>query len=135
MEYSLVDGTLTSARDIGLHTPASSGVTDSLELKQFNRSTDYGISFKGLLRVPADDYYQFAVESDDGSVLEIDDEVVVDNDGNHPSWMLSGHIPLRHGLHRFKLGYFQAGGGATLRLSWAGADGELQPLTGAFLFH
>ena len=134
-EYSLVDGRLTSARDIGQHTPASRGVTASLELQQFNRLNDYGISFNGFLSVPVDDYYQFAVESDDGSVLEIDDEVVVDNDGNHPSRMLIGHIPLRHGLHKFKLGYFQAGGGATLRLSWAGAKGELVPLTGAFLFH
>jgi len=75
------------------------------------------------------------VESDDGSVLEIDDEVVVDNDGNHPSRIVTGHIPLRHGLHKFKLEYFQAEGGATLHASWAAAEGELQPLTGAFLFH
>jgi hexosaminidase len=72
---------------------------------------------------------------DDGSVLQIDDEVVVDNDGNHVSRIVTRHIPLRHGLHRFKLEYFQAGGGATLRVRWAASEGELQPLTGAFLFH
>jgi hexosaminidase len=110
-------------------------VTDSIELQQFNRSSGYGISFDGFLSVPADGYYRFAVESDDGSILEIDDEVVVDNDGNHASRIVTGHIPLRHGLHRFKLGYFQADGGATLRVGWAASEGELQPLTGAFLFH
>jgi hexosaminidase len=72
---------------------------------------------------------------DDGSVLQIDDEVVVDNDGNHASRIVTGHIPLRHGLHRFRLGYFQAEGGATLRVSWAASEGELQLLSGNALFH
>jgi hexosaminidase len=135
LEYSLTEGRFTSARNIKQQTPTTAGVTDSFELQQFNRSSDYGIRFEGFVNVPTDGYYQFAVESDDGSVLEIDDEVVVDNDGNHPSRVLTGHIPLRHGLHKFKLGYFQAEGGATLRLSWAASEGELQPLTGAFLFH
>ncbi len=135
LAYSLVDGNLTSARGVGQRTPASRGVTDSLDLQQFKRSSDYGISFDGFVNVPTDGYYRFAVESDDGSVLQIDDEVVVDNDGNHASRIVTGHIPLRHGLHRFKLGYFQAEGGATLRVSWAASEDELQPLTGAFLFH
>jgi hexosaminidase len=135
LAYSLVDGNLTSARGVGRLIPASRGVTDSLDLQQFKRSSHYGISFDGFLNVPADGYYRFAVESDDGSVLQIDDELVVDNDGSHASRMVTGHIPLRHGLHRFTLGYFQAEGGATLRVSWAASDGELQPLTGAFLFH
>ncbi len=135
LEYSLVDGNLTSARGLGRRPPALRGVTDSLDLQQFKRSSDYGISFDGFLNVPADSYYRFAVESDDGSVLQIDNEVVVDNDGNHASRIVTGHIPLRHGLHRFKLGYFQAEGGATLRVSWAASEGELQLLTGAFLFH
>ncbi|HMH19896.1 MAG TPA: family 20 glycosylhydrolase, partial [Burkholderiales bacterium] len=135
LAYSVVDGNLTSARGVGQYASVSRGVTDSLDLQQFKRSSHYGIGFDGLLSVPADGYYRFAVESDDGSVLLIDDEVVVDNDGNHASRIVTGHIPLRRGLHRFKLGYFQADGGATLGVSWAAADGELQPLTGAFLFH
>jgi hexosaminidase len=135
LAYSLVDGNFSSARGVGQRTPAVRGVTDSLDLQQFERSSDYGISFDGFLNVPADSYYRFAVESDDGSVLQIDDEVVVDNDGNHPSRIVTGHIPLRHGLHRFKLEYFQAEGGATLRVSWAASESELQLLTGAFLSH
>src|SRR5207302_7210547 len=81
--------------------------------------------------VQSDDFYQFAVESDDGSVLEIDDEVVVDNDGIHGSRVVTGHIPLRQGAHKFKLRYFQAQGGATLRVSWVGSGGAFQPLAGS----
>ena len=133
--YALVEGTFKSARTIGEITPASSGVTDSLELQQFNRQSNYGVLFEGYLSVPSDSYYQFAVESDDGSVLEIDDEIVVDNDGNHANRMVTGHVPLRRGLHRFRLRYFQAEGGATLHINWAATDGELQPLRGTFMFH
>jgi hexosaminidase len=135
LQYSLEDGKFTSARGVGQRAPALVGVTDSLDLQQFNRTTDYGSRFYGLVSVPADLYYPFAVESDDGSILEIDDELVVDNDGNHPSRSLTGHLPLRHGLHKLSLSYFQAEGGATLRLSWAVSGGELQPLGGVSLFH
>ncbi len=135
LRYALVEGAFKSARGFDEITPIASGVTESLELQQFNRTSNYAVRFEGTVSVPADSYYQFAVESDDGSVLEIDDETVVDNDGNHPSRVVTGHIPLRRGQHRFRLRYFQAEGGATLRVSWAGAEAALQPLTGRNLFH
>jgi hexosaminidase len=135
VEYSVFDGPFASARAIGQQVPAATGVTNSLELQQFNRSSHYGVRFEGFLEVPADGYYQFAAESDDGSVLEIDDEVVIDNDGNHASRLVTGHIPLRQGLHRLRLDYFQAEGGATLHLGWAAPGGELQALAGPSLFH
>jgi hexosaminidase len=135
LQYTLFEGTFRSARDLADTAPAASGVTDSFDLQQFNRPSNYGVRFEGTLSVPADDYYLFAVESDDGSVLEIDDEIVVDNDGNHASRLLTGHIPLRRGLHKFRLQYFQAGGGQALHVQWAATGRELQPLTGPNLYH
>jgi hypothetical protein len=49
--------------------------------------------------------------------------------------VVTGHIPLRQGVHKFKLRYFQAQGGATLRVSWAGSGGALQALVGFALYH
>jgi hexosaminidase len=135
LTFALYEGKFTSAQSIELGTPAVRGITSSFDLQQFSREFDYGISFDGYLTVQSDDFYQFAVESDDGSVLEIDDEVVVDNDGIHGSRVVTGHIPLRQGVHKFKLRYFQSQGGATLRVSWAGSGGELQPLVGFALYH
>lgn len=135
LTFALYEGKFTSAQSIEFGTPAATGITSSFDLQQFSREFDYGISFDGYLTVQSDDFYQFAVESDDGSVLEIDDEVVVDNDGIHGSRVVTGHIPLRQGVHRFKLRYFQSQGGATLRVAWAGSGGELQPLVGFTLSH
>ncbi len=133
--FALYEGKFTSAESIEQGTPAARGITSSFDLQQFKRVFDYGIGFDGYLTVQSDDFYQFAVESDDGSVLEIDDEVVVDNDGIHGSRVVIGHIPLRQGVHKFKLRYFQSQGGATLRVSWAVSGGELQPLAGFALYH
>ena len=94
-----------------------------------------GVTFDGYLKVQSDGFYQFVLESDDGSILQIDDEVVVDNDGNHASRIVTGHIPLRRGFHKLKLNYYQSEGGASLRISWAAAGGELKSLDGSALYH
>jgi hexosaminidase len=87
------------------------------------------------LKVPSDGFYQFEMESDDGSVLQIDDEVVVDNDGNHGSQTVAGQIPLRQGYHKLRVKYYQSEGGAALRVNWANSGSELKPLAGSDLFH
>jgi hexosaminidase len=135
LAFALYDGKFESVRDIGRGAPASTGITDSLDLQQFKRTTNYAVRFEGFLKVATDDFYQFVVESDDGAVLEIDDEVVVDVDGNHAPRMIAGHIPLKRGLHKFRLRYFQAAGGSTLSIGTAGAGGSTQPIEGSTLYH
>jgi hexosaminidase len=135
LTFTLFDGKFTTTQDIEQGTQAATGNTNSFDLQQFGRQLTYGVTFDGYLRVQSDGFYQFAVESDDGSVLQVDDEVVVDNDGNHASRIVTGHIPLRQGFHKLKLKYYQSEGGATLRISWASSGGELEPLDGSALYH
>ena len=42
-----------------------------------------GLVITGFIYVPADGAYGFMLTSDDGSLLSIDGQVVVDNDGEH----------------------------------------------------
>jgi hexosaminidase len=135
LTYAVFDGRFNTVQGFDQNAPSQSGSTRSVDLQQFGRSVNYGVRFDGFLRVPVDGFYRFAVESDDGAVLRIDDEVVVDNDGEHASRELIGHIPLQKGLHRLRLSYFQGQGGATLRIRWANGADELQPLEGPPLFH
>jgi len=122
-------------RDIERGMKVAKGTTKSLDLEQFARSLNFAVQFEGFVKMDSDDYYQFVVESDDGAVLEIDDEVVVDNDGNHAPRTIAGHVPLRRGLHKFRLRYFQAEGGSSLGVSWAKPGEMLQPLAGSILYH
>ena len=135
LAFALFDGKVASVRDIVRGTKVSTGNSDSLDLAQFGRSINYAVQFEGFLKVGADDFYQFVVNSDDGAVLEIDDEVVVDNDGNHAPRVVAGHIPLRKGFHKFRLRYFQAEGGSSFDISWAGASGLLSPIEGSAFYH
>ncbi len=70
-----------------------------------------GLVFTGYIDVPADDIYTFALTSDDGSILEVNDLVVVDNDGGHSPRELSGQIALKKGTHKIKAIYFDHNGG------------------------
>ena len=135
LRFALFDGAFATVQSIEQGTRAATGIANSFDLQQFGRSVNYGIRLDGYVKVEADGYYQFAVESDDGSLLQIGDEVVVDNDGNHPSRVITGHIPLRQGFHRIKLLYFQAEGNVALRVSWGASGAELQPLPESALYH
>ncbi len=135
LAFALYDGKFTSARDIGRGVKVAKGIAVSTDLRQFDRSLNYAVQFDGCVNVASDDFYQFVVNSDDGAVLEIDDEVVIDNDGNHAPRVVAGHIPLRRGLHKFRLRYFQAEGGSSLDVSWAGSSGPLRPLEGSAICH
>jgi hexosaminidase len=135
MTFTLFDGKFASTQDIDLGTQATSGIATSFDLQQFGRPLNYGVTFDGYLKVPADGFYKFAVESDDGTVLWIDGEEVVNNDGNHASQLATGYVPLRQGFHKMQLKYFQGEGGAALAVGWAISGQELKPLDGSGLYH
>ncbi|HVX88382.1 MAG TPA: PA14 domain-containing protein, partial [Gemmatimonadales bacterium] len=95
----------------------------------------WGVSLDGWIFVPADAIYEFSLSSDDGSLLWIDDQRVVDNDGYHAAEPKQGMVPLRRGLHRIKVVVFQGGGAASLSLGWRReGDQEFRPVPGSALF-
>ena len=64
----------------------------------------------GYLTVPRAGDYTFALTSDDGSTLQIDGQLVVDNGGTHTAATQTGRIRLERGPHFVLLEYVQAGG-------------------------
>lgn len=70
-----------------------------------------GLIFTGYFNAPADDIYTFIVRSDDGSVLKISDQMIVDNDGMHSPKEKRGQAVLKKGFHPFEVRYFDPNGG------------------------
>jgi hypothetical protein len=64
---------------------------------------DYYATF--WIRNPGD--YEFMMASDDGAILHIDDQRVIDLDGNHMARSGTGHILLDAGAHTIHVPYFQ----------------------------
>ncbi len=81
------------------------------------------VRFQGVLRIDTSANYHFHLTSDDGSMLYLDEKVVINHDGEHGESTKSGEIYLTAGLHPIRIDYFQAGGGKMLKLTY-GLQGE-----------
>lgn len=86
----------------------------------------FSIEWTGTLEIERDGDYEFVLESDDGSILEIDDRVVVDNGGDHPIRARSGSIRLSEGTHPVRIRYFNRLLGGVLRWKWRAPGGQLE---------
>jgi len=75
------------------------GVTDRIEW--------FAIDYRARFWVSQPGTYRFALESDDGSVLYIDDKRVIGNDGEHPPKEKDGKVKLKVGPHRIRVSYYQ----------------------------
>nr|MDT0656769.1 family 16 glycoside hydrolase [Micromonospora sp. DSM 115978] len=70
------------------------------------------------LNIPASGTYTFRLTSDDGSLLYIDDALVIDHDGPHGATSKDGPVTLTEGHHALRVEFFERGGGQQLTLSW-----------------
>ena len=50
--------------------------------------------YNGYLEVPSDGVYTFSLLSDDGSILKLDDQVLIENDGLHSPAERSAQVHL-----------------------------------------
>jgi glucose/arabinose dehydrogenase len=74
----------------------------------------------GYLNVPAAGSYTLFVNSDDGSRVWLDGELIIDNNGLHSMRERSATRTLTAGNHTLRTEFFENSGGAGLILSWSG---------------
>jgi hypothetical protein len=67
----------------------------------------FAIDYTGRFWIDKPGLYRFALTSDDGSKLYIDDRMAVDNDGIHPADTKYGTVDLAGGIHKIRVEYFQ----------------------------
>lgn len=97
-------------------TADTSGVMNDITTRAFQRHSAFSVVYEGFVKVEEDGLYEIAATSDDGSIVSIDGEEVVSNDGEHAPVTQTGIVPLRKGYHRIKVQYFDAGGGDMLKI-------------------
>jgi predicted alpha-1,2-mannosidase len=113
--YTYHEGVFSSVADLLKSKVVKKGKLRSPSIEHAERENHFGFTFQGLLWVPEDGVYDFMTQSDDGSVLFIGNELVVDNDGSHAAITASGSIALEKGFHAYQLIYFQDYEGKSLR--------------------
>ena len=85
-----------------------------------DRGDQFVIRFVSYIQIDKDGPYKFYTNSDDGSKLYINDDLIVDNDGDHGTIERAGSIDLKKGLHKITVDYLNAGGGAWLDAFYKG---------------
>src|ERR1041384_5731663 len=87
------------------------------------------------MTVPADNVYLFELTSQSGSRLYVGDKLVIDNDGDQNRITMTGGVALRAGPHKFRVEYFERGGGCALTLSVSSSTLPKQVVPAAWFSH
>ena len=99
-----------------------------------HRPDGFAVRYRGYIRIPEDGMYRFFLRSDDGSVLRVAGEPIVDNDGIHDARReRSGEMPLAAGLHAIEVRYFDVAAGEVLQVGCAGPGFGKREIPGEWL--
>ena len=100
-----------------------------------NITSPFSIIWEGLIEIPRTGQYLFATESDDGSWIFIDDQLVVNNGGTHGIKYESNTIQLDKGFHQIRVKYFDSAWGAVMKVRWAPPGEGEGPIPANLLWH
>lgn len=107
--------------------PNSAGPFSGLSQKE-----NFAMRWTGFLIIRRAGSYVFQLSSDDGSKLNIDGSIAVNNDGEHSEKKKSGTVKLVVGQHSIKTLMFQKDGKSAMQLTYKGPDtgGSYTPMPG-----
>jgi hypothetical protein len=139
LAYVIPEGT-KQLPDFGPMVPFAMLFTDSFAIKSQDfsggfagalRQDDwFGIRFEGRFSVPRSAVYTFELVADDGAVLSVDGQRIIDNDGIHAAIAARGTKDLSAGEHRLRLDYFQGKKGPVALQLFLVEGGQKNPLVG-----
>ncbi|MDE5438637.1 family 20 glycosylhydrolase [Elizabethkingia meningoseptica] len=115
--------------------PVKHEIIKNVHLSDTIKMPAFGTKIKGFIRVPSKEIYNFYFTCDDGGVLKIANQLVVDNDGQHAPVMKSGQIALEAGYHPIDIDFIEAGGGFTLKLYYSINGSEPQPIPDNWFYY
>jgi hypothetical protein len=136
LTYSYYEGIWTKIPDFSKYPVIKSGTVYKFSLDDIIPTKDeYALTFEGRIQVKEPGSYEFFIQSNDGTKLFIDNQLVVDHDGPHGADIeKTGKIQLTEGMYPVRLDYFQAGGGMFLKVQYSGPGIEKQELPAKCLF-
>lgn len=136
IKYYYVPKLFKLTTEIDTCKATNTGVIPTISInKILNKAREYGVIFEGFINVNEDAVFEFSLNSDDGSKLYIDDDLLIDNDLKHARFQLSAGANLKKGLHKIKVAYFDVGPGSVLQVFIKGTDGKKIEIPGVMLFH
>ena len=87
--------------------PLQEGWISDFSLEKASIEDHFGFMYDCYIQIPEDGIYEFYTRPDDGSVLWVDNQRVVHNDGSHAVVKNTGLIALKKGVHKLEVHYFE----------------------------
>ncbi len=134
LAYAYYEGNWKKLPDFSQLTVLEKGGSANFDLSLRKRDDQFAVLYEGYIEVPTDGLYTFYTSSDDGSILWIGHEEVVNNDGHHNARERSGSLGLKSGKHAIKVGYFERRGKEVLQVRYKGPGLEKQAVPDTVLF-
>ena len=115
----------------------NSGIVEAISLDTpLREATEkYALQFSGVLNVPKAGRWTLRISSDDGSRLYLDNQLLIDNDGNHGMQEKTASVDLSAGPHALTVNYFNSRGGSGLKVEWEGPGMGRSPIEPQYLTH
>jgi mono/diheme cytochrome c family protein len=128
VQFAAYHGSWELVPDFDALEGKESGLARGFDVSVAERENNFAVRFDGYWKIEKTGQYRFFLGSDDGSKMWIDDVEVVGNDGVHALQENIGRAQLTAGVHHVRVGYFQGGGDATLKVEIDGGGFARQPL-------
>lgn len=122
VSYKYYEGKFAKVSDMSKATVLKKGELKNFDISAAQVEDWMGFEYNAWIKIPESGIYRFYTFSDDGSVLYIDDKVVVDNDGSHSEQRREGKIHLEVGFHKLRLQYFERYMGQMLEAGYIGRN-------------
>ena len=94
----------------------------------------FSVKWSGWLAINQTGVYRFATYSDDGSLVRLNGQDVVNNGGMHGLQRVSREIQLAKGVHPIEIRYLQAGGFSFMQTLWTPPGEAEKPIPAEVLF-
>jgi alpha-L-fucosidase len=128
-------GGFITVRAMDALEPVEERIVERLGLPKDRPPDQFGLIFEGFVEAPVDGIYTFALRSDDGSVLWLHNELLIDRDGAASWEWHRGRVALAAGWHPIRLAYYDISGEERLQVRWSGPGFEEEDIPAARLAH
>ncbi|VAX29570.1 Beta-hexosaminidase, partial [hydrothermal vent metagenome] len=135
IKYYYKEDGIQDAKHVKDYPTLDSGIMETFNVDAVKDERPFGYNFEGYIKVLETGVYEFSLEANDGAVLYINDQLIIDNDGGHRAQKLFSKVGLKKGWHPIKLDYFQQGLAKSLTLTWEGPGVETQAVPKDVLYH
>ncbi len=131
----LYTGDFRSTFNLPSSPPDTAFIARTIALQGWMPAELFGLGYSGYIEVPSDGIYSFFTTSDDGILLSIDNETVIDGNLRHHGITNQGCCALKKGLHHLQVRYFQTSYRKSMEVYFSSSETEKRLIPAEILFN